>query len=147
MIKYIVAILAIAASYTGTFYLGVSHGVIETQNGMLKKNTEQLEDLISNVQSVDTKLNDNALVQEEIKAKLSAKQNEVTKEVIKYAQRSDANDVVLDDDWVHIYNASNASAGAGTTSPSQVQGQAGRASTDASKALKIEVPRSSKGQQ
>lgn len=147
MIKYIVAILALAASYTGTFYLGVSHGVIETQNGMLKKNTEQLEDLISNVQSVDTKLNDNALVQEEIKAKLSAKQNEVTKEVIKYAQRSDANDVVLDDDWVQIYNASNASTGAGTTSSSQVQGKAGRASTDASKALKIEVPRSSEGQQ
>ncbi|WAX14244.1 hypothetical protein ECO319P1_00085 [Escherichia phage ECO319P1] len=147
MIKYIVAVLAIVASYTGTFYLGVSHGVIETQNGMLKKNTEQLEDLISNVQTVDTKLNNNAMVQEEIKAKLSLRQNEVTKEVIKYAQRPDANDVVLDDDWVRVYNDSNASAGTGDTSSSQVQGQTGRASSDASKPLKIEVSGSSKGQQ
>lgn len=147
MIKYLAAFVVVISSYGGTFLLGVSHGELKTQNGMLKKNTEQLKDLITNVQSVDSKLNDNAMVQEEIKAKLSLRQNEITKEVINYAQRPDANDVVLDDDWVRVYNDSNTPTGAGTTSPSQVQGSTGEARRDAKKPVKIEVPRSSKGQQ
>lgn len=147
MIKYIAAFLAIVATYGGTFFLGVNYGTIESQNGILKTNTEQLKQLIDSVETVDVKLNNNAVVQEEIKAKLSLRQNEVTKEVIKYAQRPDANDVVLDDDWVRVYNDSNASAGTGTANPSQVQGQTGRASSNASSPLKIEVPRSGKGQQ
>lgn len=128
---YLIAAALVVAALATVYTWGYRDGKQTVQDQVLTDNNNQLSDLIDKVGSVDSKLNEQAVAQEALKALISAKQAYTVKEVIKYAQRPDANVVCLDADWVRAYNSSLPSTRTGDSSTSKPDGSTGTTNSNA----------------
>lgn len=130
-------VLMFAVTFGGLYSLyeaGYASGRAKEKTLILSADNEKLHKIYDSIAAVDEKLNHQAVVQEELRAMMAAKQTETVKEVIKYAQNPNATRNTLDSEWVRIYNSSLPDVNrAGDSSPSQSDVKGGESNTATNK--------------